>query len=117
MWRFFASYDGMGALQFFPTVDDTFSFYVKTLLGLGLTFQMPMLVFFLARFGIVTAKFLVRQFRYAFLIIFILAAVITPSADPVTQTIFAAPMVVLYILSIGVAWLFGKRKPKEKETE
>jgi sec-independent protein translocase protein TatC len=117
MWRFFASYDGMGALQFFPTVDDTFSFYVKTLLGLGLTFQMPMLVFFLARFGIVTARFLLKQFRYAFLIIFIAAAVITPSADPVTQTIFAAPMVVLYILSIGVAWIFGKRKPKEKETD
>ena len=85
--------------------------------GLGLTFQMPMLVFFLARFGIVTARFLVKQFRYAFLIIFIAAAVITPSADPVTQTIFAAPMVVLYILSIGVAWIFGKRKPKEIETD
>jgi sec-independent protein translocase protein TatC len=110
MWRFFASYNEMGGLKFFPTIDDTFSFYVKMMIGLGLVFQMPMLVFFLARFGIVTAKFLFKQFKYAVLIIFIIAAVVTPSADPVTQTIFAAPMVVLYVVSIGVAWLFGKPK-------
>jgi sec-independent protein translocase protein TatC len=96
-----------------PALDITFGFYVKVILGLGLTFQMPMLVYFLARFGIVSARFLVKQFRYAVLIIFIIAAVITPSADVVTQAIFAAPMLVLYILSIGVAWIFGKPKPKE----
>jgi len=60
------------------------------------------------------AKFLIKQIRYAILIIFIVAAVITPSADVVTQCIFAAPMLVLYILSIGVAWVFGKAKPKEQ---
>jgi sec-independent protein translocase protein TatC len=112
MWRFFASYEIAG-LSYMPALDITFSFYVKVILGLGLTFQMPMLVYFLARFGIVTAKFLLKQFRYAVLIIFIIAAVITPSADVVTQCIFAAPMLVLYILSIGVAWVFGKPKPKE----
>jgi sec-independent protein translocase protein TatC len=112
MWRFFASYEIPG-LTYMPALDITFGFYVKVILGLGLTFQMPMLVYFLARFGIVTAKFLVKQFRYAVLIIFIIAAVITPSADVVTQVIFAAPMLVLYILSIGVAWVFGKAKPKE----
>ena len=113
MWRFFASYEIAG-LSYMPALDITFGFYVKVILGLGLTFQMPMLVYFLARFGIVTAKFLVKQFRYAVLIIFIIAAVITPSADVVTQVIFAAPMLVLYILSIGVAWVFGKAKPKEQ---
>ena len=91
-------------------LDLTFSFYVKVILGLGLTFQMPMLVYSLARFGIVSAKFLVKQFRYAVLIIVIVAAVITPSADVVTLVIFAAPMLVLYVVSIGVAWLFGKPK-------
>jgi len=113
MWRFFASYEIPG-LSYMPALDITFGFYVKVILGLGLVFQMPMLVFFLARFGIVTAKFLAKQFRYAVLIIFIIAAVITPSADIATQVVFAAPMLVLYILSIGVAFVFGKAKPKEQ---
>ncbi len=91
-------------------------FYIKMVLAFGIVFQMPILVFFLARFGIVTWKFMAKQFKYAVLIIFIIAAVVTPSGDPVNQTIFAAPMIVLYVLSIGVAWLFGKKRPKETET-
>jgi len=90
---------------------------VKTVLGLGLVFQMPMVVFFLARFGIVTAKFMLKQFKYAVLVIVILAAVITPSGDPVNLTVFSAPMLALYVLSIGVAWIFGKKKPKTEPTE
>jgi sec-independent protein translocase protein TatC len=113
MWKFFASYQQDG-LQFFPTLDVTFSFYVKMMLGLGLVFEMPMLVFFLARFGIVSAGFLLKKMRYAILIIFILAAVITPTPDPVNQCIFAAPMIILYGISIGVAWVFGKKKPKDE---
>jgi sec-independent protein translocase protein TatC len=110
MWQFFASYDGMGGMRFFPTIDETFSFYVWMILGLGLVFQMPLLVYFLSRFGIVTAGFMVKQFRYAVLIIVILAAVITPSADIASQMTFAIPMLVLYVISIGVAWIFGKKK-------
>jgi sec-independent protein translocase protein TatC len=109
MWRFFASYEIPG-LSYMPALDITFAFYVKVILGLGLTFQLPMLVYFLARFGIVSARFLVKQFRYAILIIAIVAAIITPSADIVTMLIFAAPMLVLYVISIGVAWIFGKPK-------
>jgi len=129
MWRFFASYevvpvpqagattaDGPG-LSYLPDLDITFAFYVKMLLGLGLVFQMPMLVFFLARFGIVTAKFMIKQFKYAVLVIVILAAVITPSGDPVNLTIFSAPMLALYILSIGVAWVFGKKRPAIARSE
>lgn len=115
MWTFFASYQ-MGGLEFFPTIDETFSLYAKTIIGLGLVFQMPMLVFFLARFGIVTARFMIAQFKYAVLAIFIIAALITPSADVVTQLTFAAPMLVLYVISIGVAWLFGKKRPKDDES-
>ena len=111
MWKFFASYE-IGDVKFFPQLDLTWSFYVKMILGMGIVFEMPVLVFFLARFGIVTAKFLLKKFKYAILIIFIIAAVITPSADMATQCIFAAPMIVLYVVSIGVAWIFGKkRKP------
>jgi sec-independent protein translocase protein TatC len=113
MWKFFASYDGMGGIKFFPTIDDTFSFYVKTILGLGLVFQMPLLVFVLARFGIVSAGFLLKHVKYAVLAMVVLAAVITPSGDMVTMIIFAAPMLALYGVSIGVAWIFGKRKGPE----
>jgi sec-independent protein translocase protein TatC len=110
MWKFFASYELEGLVTFQPTLDLAFSMYVKVLLGLGLVFQMPVLVFFLARFGMLTAGFMLRKFKYAFLIICVLAAVITPSGDPLTMAIFAAPMLVLYVVSIGVAWLFAKKK-------
>jgi sec-independent protein translocase protein TatC len=83
---------------------------VRVVLGLGLVFQMPMLVFFLARFGVVTAGFLLRKIKYAVLIIIVVAAIITPSGDPVNLAIFAAPMFVLYLVSVGVAWLFGKKR-------
>ena len=82
-------------------------------LAFGIVFQMPILVFFLARFGVVTAGFMWRHFRYAILIIFVIAAVATPSADPVNQTIFAAPMIVLYLISIVVAWAVQKKKPAD----
>jgi sec-independent protein translocase protein TatC len=121
MWRFFAGYEfamptpdgGAGvAIRFMPDLDYVFGFYVKTVLGLGLVFQMPMLVFFLARFGVVTAGMMIRYFKYAVLIIVIIAAIITPSGDPVNLAVFSAPMLVLYVISIGVAWLFGKKRPK-----
>ena len=112
MWKFFASYELEG-LGFMPNLDVVFGMYVKTILGVGLVFQMPMLVFFLARFGIVSAKLMLRYFKYAVLAIIIIAAIITPTQDPVTLAIFAGPMLMLYVLSIGVAWLFGKKRPKE----
>jgi sec-independent protein translocase protein TatC len=113
MWKFFASYQGLGGIKWLQNIDDTFTFYIGVILGLGLVFQMPLLVFFLSKFGIVSARFLLKHFKYAVLIIFIVAAVITPSADMMTQLVFAAPMLGLYIVSIGVAALFGKRKPVE----
>ena len=80
------------------------------LLGMGLIFQMPTVVFFLAKMKLVTARFLVKQFKYAVLIIFIVAAVITPTGDPMTQSIFAAPMLGLYLLSIVIAWIVGPKR-------
>jgi sec-independent protein translocase protein TatC len=109
MWRFFASYEIEG-LSYMPALDVVFGFYVKVILGLGLVFQMPMLVFFLARFGIVSAGFMIRKFRYAALIIVVIAAIVTPTSDPVNLTVFAAPMFLLYAVSIGVAWLFGRKR-------
>ncbi len=73
-------------------MSDVFDLYTKMLLGMGAVFQMPTVVFFLAKAGLVTARFLLRSFRYALLLIFIAAAIITPTGDMVTQAIFAAPM-------------------------
>jgi sec-independent protein translocase protein TatC len=109
MLQFFASYE-MGGMKYFPTLETIFGFYVKVVLGLGLIFQMPILVFFLARFGMLTAGFMLRKFKYAVLIIFVVAAIITPTGDPVNLMVFAAPMFLLYLVSIGVAWMFAKKK-------
>jgi len=109
MWRFFASFsDEM--IVFMPRIEDTFSMYMRMLLGMAAVFQMPAMVFFLARMGMVTARWMIRQFKYAVLVIVVVAAVITPSSDVASQMIVAGPMVVLYVLSIAIAWLFGKKK-------
>ena len=100
--------------MFLPTLDDVFSLYTKILIAMGLVFQMPTIVIFLAKMRMVTARFLLRNFKYAVLITFIVSAVITPTADPGTQTMFAMPMIVLYLLSIGIAWLVG---PKAESSE
>jgi sec-independent protein translocase protein TatC len=112
MMTFFASFNGPD-LTFLPKLEDVFSLYTKMLLGMGVVFQMPTLVFFLAKMKLVTWRFLARNFKYAVLIIFIAAAVITPSGDMVTQSIFAAPMVGLYLLGIVIAWLVGPKTKKE----
>jgi sec-independent protein translocase protein TatC len=110
MMAFFASFN-TPELIFMPRLEDVFDLYAKMVLGMAVVFQMPTVVFFLAKMGLITARFLWRSFRYAFLLIFIAAAVITPTGDMVTQTIFAAPMVALYLLSIAIAWMFGRVKP------
>jgi sec-independent protein translocase protein TatC len=109
MWRFFASF-ATDSLTFLPRIEPVFALYVKMVIGMGLVFQMPAVVYSLARMGLVTARFLARSFKYAVLIIFITSAIITPSGDMLTQTLFAAPMIGLYLISIVIAFLFGKRK-------
>ena len=107
-WSFFAGFT-TDYMEFFPRIQPAFSLYVKLLLACGLVFQMPTVVFFLARVGAVTAGFMVRNIKYAILLIFIFAAVITPTGDPVTLTLMAAPMIALYGLSIIIAWVFRRR--------
>jgi len=116
MMAFFASFNGID-LAFMPRLEDTFGLYTKMLLGMGVVFQMPTVVLFLAKLKLVTARFLVRHFKYAFLLIFIAAAVITPTGDMMTQAIFAAPMVGLYLLSILVAWVVGPKGNEAREEE
>lgn len=108
MWTFFASFS-TDYMAFTPRIEPVFSLYVKMLFACGLVFQMPTLVLFLARMGAVTPRWLLRNFKYAVLIIFVVAAIITPTADPVGQTMMALPMIALYVISILVAWVFQKR--------
>lgn len=91
------------------TVDSAFSFSSKLLLGAGAVFELPLVIFALARLRLVSAKLLWKRFDIAFLVIFIIAAVITPTPDVITQTVFALPMIGLYVLSIFVAWFARPR--------
>ena len=109
-WKFFLGFE-TAYLEFRPKISDVFSLWVKMLLAFGVIFQMPTIVFFLARMGLVTAGFLIKHTKYAVLVIFILGAVLSPGTDVVSQALMAGPMIVLYGLSIGIAWLFAKRKP------
>ena len=91
------------------TVNSLFGFLVRTLLGCAIIFEWPVVVLFLARLGIVSARGMWRNFRYAVLVIFIVAAIVTPTPDMATQTILAMPMLLLYLGGIGIAWLVEKR--------
>jgi sec-independent protein translocase protein TatC len=113
MIAFFGTFSSSD-LAFMPRIENTFDLYVKMLIGMVVVFQIPTVVFFLAKMRMVTAVFLWRNTKYAILIIFIIAAVLTPSADPWNQTIFAAPMIGLYLISIGIAWIVGPRRPKTR---
>jgi len=103
------------AMRFVPRVEDTFDLYKNMMIGMVVVFQMPTLIFFLAKMRLVTARFLWRNIQYAILIIFILAAALTPSTDPWNQTIFALPMIALYLLSIALAWIVAPKGSAEPD--
>jgi sec-independent protein translocase protein TatC len=116
LMRFFAQFNGID-LAFMPRLSDTFDLYTKMLLGMGIVFQMPTIVYFLAKMKMVTAGFLWRHGKYAVLVAYIIAAVITPTGDPMNQTIFAAPMIVLYFLSIIIAFIVNPRSRQKQVDE
>jgi sec-independent protein translocase protein TatC len=99
------------------TIEEYSSFFLSIILGLGISFEMPILIFFLAMFGIVSPKFLWKNMRYAILAIFLVAAIITPSPDPWTMCIYAVPMLLLYLIGIGVAWWVHPSRRKAKEAK
>jgi sec-independent protein translocase protein TatC len=95
------------------TIDEYTGFFLAVILGLGLTFELPILIFFLSLFGIVDAKFLLRHIRYAILAIFLIAAIICPTPDPIGMCLFATPMLVLYLLGVAVAWFVHPNRRKK----
>lgn len=94
---------------------DYFDFITLIMLAMGLIFQMPAITYVLARIGIVSAAFLLKSWKFAIVIILIVAAVVSPTGDIPNMMLFALPMIFLYIVSIFIAWFFGKKRQKVEE--
>ena len=113
-WRFFVSFTN-DFLTFMPRIEPAFAIYLRLVLALGITFQLPTLVLFLARMGMITPRFMIRHFKYAMLIIIIAAAVLSPDGGGVGLLAMGGPVIILYIFSIALAWIFGKKKRIEAD--
>src|ERR1700730_515164 len=111
MLKFLVSFQGPVVPMI--SINEYFDLTLIVLLGLGLVFEFPILVFFLSLFGIVTPKFLWKNIRYAILVISIVAAVITPTPDAMTMLIFMAPMIGLYFVGIGVSAMVVRKKERQ----
>lgn len=96
-----------------PSVKQYFSFSIKLLFAFGLIFELPVVIFFLSKIGLVTPEFLRKKRKYAILLTFVIGAILTPP-DVITQLMMAGPLIILYEIGIGVASLARKR-PKEEE--
>ena len=114
IWKFFAT-SSIDFVTFMPRIEPAFSWYLRLMLGLGITFQVPTVVLFLARMGLITPRFMIRNFKYAVMIILILAAVLSPDPGGMGMAMMGGPVIILYILSIGLAWAFGKKRKKPEE--
>lgn len=97
-------------------VSEVFSFYARLVIGTAVVFQIPSLALLLSRLGLITPSFLLRYFKYAILAIFVLAALLTPP-DPTTQIILAGPMIVLYVLSIGITWVGNRLRGRARSDD
>ena len=98
-------------------IDEYVSFFLAVILGLGICFELPIIMFFLALLRIVDAKFFAKQWRYAILVIFLITAFICPLPDPIGMCLFASPMLMLYVLGIGVAWYAHPSHRKRKDLQ
>jgi sec-independent protein translocase protein TatC len=114
VWRFFASFT-TDYVTYMPRVEPAFAIYLRLILALGITFQLPTVVLFLARMGLVTPRFMIRNIKYAVLLIIIGSAVLSPDGGGVGMVVMGGPVVLLYVASIGLAWLFGKKRTADQE--
>jgi sec-independent protein translocase protein TatC len=92
------------------TLSAAFRFLSRVILGMAVVFELPVVILFLARLGVVTPGWLLRHLRHAVVVIAIAAAVITPTGDALTMAVFAVPMIGLYLVGVVIAWIFGKKK-------
>lgn len=106
---------GEGQFQFQLRATDYLDFITIIMLAMGLIFQMPAITYVLARIGIVSAGLLIKSWKIALIVILIVAAIVSPTADVVNMMLFATPMIALYVVSIFIAWLFGKSRQTDAE--
>jgi sec-independent protein translocase protein TatC len=104
---FVEQYDTMGVLPAIR-IGEYFTFFFRMVLAFGVTFELPVFTFFLVRLGLWNYRLMISSFRYAILGIFVLAAILTPTPDVINQSLLALPMLVLYVASIGVAYVWRK---------
>ena len=112
VWKFFVSYQ-TDYVEFAPRIEPAFSMYLRLVLAMGLTFELPTIVLFLARMGLITARFMIKHFKFAMLLIVIAAAVLSPDGGGIGMFAMGGPVILLYIFSIGLAWVFGKKRQPE----
>jgi sec-independent protein translocase protein TatC len=112
VWKFFVSYQNE-YMEFAPRVETAFSLYLRLVLAMGLTFELPTIVLFLARMGMITPRFMIKHFKFAIVLIAIAAAILSPDGGGVGMFAMGGPVILLYIVSIGLAWMFGKKREPE----
>lgn len=117
MVNFYFTYKLSDLIEIKPTFSDYLENLIYTTVGIGLLFQLPLLVMVLARIGLITAKFLRKYRRHAIVVILILAAIITPTTDPFSLGIVTIPLYVLYEAGIIIAARIGKEKQKRQQEE
>lgn len=108
---------GDGEFQFQLRATDYLDFITIIMLAMGLIFQMPAITYVLARIGLVTAGLLIKSWKISLVIILIIAAVVSPTADVINMMLFAAPMMALYVVSVLIAWFFGKKRRTDEEVK
>ncbi len=113
-FRFFVSFNN-DYLRAMISFNEYLSLFIKFLLGFGVSFQLPILILFLAKLGIVTDKLLRKNRKYAILLIFVTAAILTPSPDALSQVLMAIPLLFLYEVSIFVAKFAARKKESPVE--
>ncbi len=115
-FRFLVGYNN-AYLTSLPAVSEYFSLATRLLLAFGAIFEMPMLMVFLAKIGLIDVSFLNRNRKYAILINFIIAAILTPTPDVVNQMMMGVPLLILYEISVLAVWLFGGRSFRDFQDE
>jgi len=106
---FIEQYESMGVSPAIR-IGEYFTFFFRMVLAFSVTFELPVFTFFLVRIGVWDYRFMLRSFRYAIVAIFVIAAILTPTPDVINQSLLAVPMLLLYVLSIGIAYIW--RKPE-----
>ena len=115
VFKFFLGFENE-YIQAMPSMNEYFTFVVRLLCGFGIAFELPVVIFFLAKIGIVTPELLRKKWKYALLLMFIVGAIITPP-DIISQVLLAVPLIALYEVGIILAKIGTRKKAKKEETE